>query len=325
MRTLVTGAAGFLGRHLVASLLADGHEVVGVDNFITSDRRDLHRLLDDPSFAFAEIDITDPAFRAFAADWRLDAIYHLACPTGVPNLGPLALEMLRTSYTGSEAVLELARANEVPVLLTSTAEVYGNPEVSPQREEYTGNVDTLGPRKGYEEGKRVAETLFGIYAERFGVQAKVVRVFNTYGPGMCLDDTRVVPAFVRAALEGRPIVLHGDGGQTRCHTYASDMVAGLRLAMAHGAPARAYNLGSSQQTTVRHLAELVVRLTGTESAIVSVERPRHDHDNRLPQTTRAREELGWSLTVSLEEGLRQTIADFRSRLNLPKTAMAAAV
>lgn len=325
MRTLVTGAAGFLGRHLVASLLADGHEVVGVDNFITSDRRDLRRLLDEPGFAFAEIDIADPAFRAFASDWRFDAIYHLACPTGVPNLGPLALEMLRTCYAGSEAVLEVARANDAPVLLTSTAEVYGNPEVSPQREEYTGNVDTLGPRKGYEEGKRVAETLFGIYAERFGVQAKVVRVFNTYGPGMCLDDTRVVPAFVRAALEGRPIVLHGDGGQTRCHTYASDMVSGLRLAMAHGVPVRAYNLGSSTQTTVRYLAELVVRLTDTHAGIVSVERPRHDHDNRLPETTRARAELGWSLTVSLEEGLRQTIADFRGRLGTGIAAVAAAV
>lgn len=316
MTVLVTGAAGFLGRHLVRSLLNDGHEVAGVDNFITSERADLVGLLAEPRFTFAEMDITSPAFPAFASEFRAEAIYHLACPTGVPNLGPLALEMVETCYEGSKAVLEIARAQGAPALLTSTAEVYGDPLVSPQTEEYTGNVDTLGPRKGYEEGKRVAETLFGIYAQRYGVAAKVVRVFNTYGPGMALSDTRVVPSFVTSALTGRPLRSHGDGAQTRCHTFASDMVAGLRLAMERGRPARAYNLGSNRQLSVRALAELIVELTGTESGIEFVPRPGHDHQDRLPDTTRARDELGWSLTVSLEDGLRATIADFRERMGV---------
>lgn len=319
MTVLVTGAAGFIGRHLVASLLADGHDVLGVDNFITSDRHDLRDLLAAPGFRFVEVDITTPDFRALGADARFSAIFHLACPTGVPNLGPLALEMLETCYEGSKAVLEIARAQGIPALLTSTAEVYGNPLVSPQHEEYTGNVETLGPRKGYEEGKRVAEALFGVYAEKYGVAAKLVRVFNTYGPGMCLTDTRIVPRFITAAIAGKSLPVHGDGSQTRCHCYASDMVAGIRLAMAKGQPARAYNLGSRQQVTVQALAEAILRLTGSTSTIEHIERPRHDHDNRLPDTDRARTELGWNRTVELDDGLRATIADFRTRLSQSAT------
>jgi nucleoside-diphosphate-sugar epimerase len=314
MTVLVTGAAGFIGRHLVASLLAEGKSVVGVDNFITSDRGDLGRLLGEPGFTFEELDITAPEFRALGARLDVEAIYNLACPTGVPNLGPLALEMLETCYEGSKAVLDIARAQGASALLTSTAEVYGNPLVSPQDEDYTGNVETLGPRKGYEEGKRVAETLFGVYAEKYGVQAKVVRVFNTYGPGMCLTDTRIIPTFLTAALAAKPLPVHGEGQQTRCHCYVSDMVAGIRLAMAKAVPARAYNLGSQKQVTVKALADMVNELTGSTSGIRTIERPRHDHDNRLPDTTRAREELGWVRQVELEEGLRATIADFRERL-----------
>ncbi len=316
MTVLVTGAAGFLGRHLTASLLDDGHEVAGVDNFITSDSADLRPLLRRPGFSFEELDITGAAFRTFASGLKLEAIYNLACPTGVPNLGPMALEMLRTCYEGSYAVLELAREQGCPALVTSTAEVYGNPEVVPQPESYTGNVDTLGPRKGYEEGKRVAETLFGIYAERYGVAAKVARVFNTYGPGMCLTDTRVVPSFVRKALLGEPLVVHGDGGQTRCHVYASDQVAGLRLVLQQGMPARAYNIGTQTPFTVGDLAELVLELTGSRSEIQRVERPAHDHDRRLPDTTRVRTELGWEPRMSLKDGLRATIEDFSRRLGV---------
>ncbi len=317
MTVLVTGAAGFLGRNLVQNLLDDGFAVAGVDNFITSDRRDIVALADQPGFEFAELDITRPEFAAFAAKFAtIEAIYHLACPTGVPNNGPLAYEMMTTNYEGSKAVLEIARAHGAPALLTSTAEVYGNPQVVPQSESYRGNVDPMGARKGYEEGKRAAEALFAIYHDRFGVQAKVVRVFNTYGPCMCLDDTRVIPAFLKAALTGKPLTMHGDGSQTRCYTYASDMVRGIRLAMAKGAPARAYNLGSQQQVTVRELAELVLRLTGSASPIVSIDRPSHDHDSRLPDTTRAECELGWRRLVSLEDGLRASIADFRRRMGL---------
>lgn len=314
MTVLVTGAAGFLGKHLVRALLADGYTVAGVDNFITSDRRDLAPLLTHERFSFKEMDITTPEFAAHGRSIEPEAIFHLGCPTGVPNLVPMALEMLEASYEGTKAVLEIARGAECPAVVTSSAEVYGEPLVSPQTEEYTGNVDTLGPRMGYEEGKRVAETLFGIYAQKYGVPAKIVRVFNTYGPGMSLDDTRVVPSFVKAALTGRPLRLHGDGEQNRCHTHASDMVRALRTVLANGTPGRAYNAGSQKQVTVRALAELVVQLTGTSSPIERIPRPAHDHTSRLPETARIRAELGWEMTVPLDAGLRETIADFRTRL-----------
>jgi nucleoside-diphosphate-sugar epimerase len=311
---LVTGAAGFLGRHLARSLLAEGHHVIGVDSFITSDRIDLLELRIDPRFTFFELDVSREEFVAKLGYDHLDAIYHLACPTGVPNLQPLALEMLETCYLGSKAVLELARLNNAPVLLTSTAEVYGDPEVMPQAETYTGNVDPLGPRKGYEEGKRVAETLFGIYAERFGVRAKIARVFNTYGPGMALSDTRVVPSFIVAALRNRPLIIYGDGSQTRCHTYVDDMVAGLRSLMERGRPGRAYNLGSQTPVSVLELARTIMTLAGSRAGIEYRERPAHDHDRRLPDINRARTELGWQPVVPLGQGLARTIEDFAQRL-----------
>jgi nucleoside-diphosphate-sugar epimerase len=314
MKVLVTGAAGFIGKHLVRSLLDDGHEVTGVDNFITCDRHDLASLLAEPGFRFTEIDVSKTEFSRFGESIEVDQIFHLACPTGVPNLGPLALEMLETSYDGSRNALELARRTAAPIVLTSSAEIYGNPLVSPQGEEYTGNVDTLGVRKGYEEGKRVAETLFGIYADRYGVAAKIARVFNTYGPGMRLTDTRVIPSFVSHALLGESLYVHGEGGQTRCHTFVTDLVRGLRLVMDKGSPARAYNLGSQRQVTIRELADTVVKLAASPSNIVTVERAAHDHDSRLPGTTRALEELGWEPTIALSEGLSATIDDFRLRL-----------
>ncbi len=314
MTAIVTGAAGFIGRHVVAGLIAEGHAVVGFDNFITSDRDDLVPLLREPGFDFHELDVTSDAFRDIARRAGAEEIYHLACPTGVPNLGPLALEMLETSFDGTRAVLDVARACGARVVLASTAEVYGNPTVSPQPETYTGNVDTLGPRNGYEEGKRVAETLCGIYAERYGVAAKVARIFNTYGPGMSLRETRVVPAFVRAALCGTPVRVHGRGEQRRCHTYVDDLVDGLRRVLRDGAAGRAYNLGSHESETVRVLAETIVALTGSRSEIVEVPRAAHDHDARLPDTTRAEQELGWRPTVPLEEGLGYTIDDIARRL-----------
>lgn len=317
MTVLITGAAGFLGRHLAASLLAEGQHVVGVDNFITSDREDLGGLLATPGFDFIEYDIAAPGFSALVEGLPITAIYNLACPTGVDNLGPLGEEMLATCYEGSKTVLELARRKDADVLLTSTAEVYGNPEQSPQMESYTGNVDTLGPRKGYEEGKRVAETLFGLYSEKYGVRARIVRVFNTYGPGMCVTDTRVVPSFIRLALRGQSMAVYGEGLQTRCHTYAADMVRGLRAAMAKGQPGRAYNLGSDKQVTVIDLAKLMVELLDTGAHIEHRERPGHDHDHRQPDISRARNELGWSPSMPLRDGLIATIADFRDRMGIP--------
>ena len=316
MTVLVTGAAGFLGRNLVTSLLADGHSVTGVDTFITSDRRDLARLQAEPRFTFHELDVTADDFRALLSDVDLEAIYHLACPTGVPNNGPLGLEMLTASYEGSRAVLEAARTRLTPVAFASSAEVYGDPLVSPQTEAYTGNSDPLGPRKGYEGGKRIGETLFGLYAERYGVPAKIVRVFNTYGPGMCLDETRVIPFFVRSALTGRPVTVHGDGSQTRCHTYVDDMVRAFKLILKDGEPGRPYNVGSMTPVTVLALAELVIQVTGANVGIEHVPALSHDHKHRLPETTRVRTELGWEPSVGLVDGLQRTIADITERLGL---------
>jgi UDP-glucuronate decarboxylase len=314
MSVLVSGAAGFLGRHLVASLLADGQRVVGIDTFITSDREDLAPLRADQRFEFHELDVRDRRLLTLPSLAGCRAIYHLACPTGVPNLGPLGLEMLQTSVEGSRVVLELARTVDASVLLTSSAEVYGDPLETPQREDYTGNVDTLGPRKGYEEGKRCAETLFGLYAERHGVRALIARVFNTYGPGMRLTDTRVVPTFVRRALAGQALPVQGGGRQRRCHCYVDDLIAGLRRVMERGVPARAYNLGGESPTSVRALAERVIALTGSTGGWVSTERPGHDHGNHTPDITRARTELGWEPVTPLDAGLRATIEDFRARL-----------
>ena len=321
MSTLVTGAAGFVGRHLVRALVASGKEVVGVDNFATSAEVDLHEILDLEGFRFEPLDVRSAAFRQFGQQHGgFDAIYHLACPTGVHNLVPMALEMLETCYEGTKAVLDIARDSGASVLLASSAEVYGNPEVSPQRETYTGNVDPLGPRKGYEEGKRVAETLCGIYQERYGVPTHIARLFNTYGPGMSMADTRVVPSFVRAAIEGSPLTMYGDGQQTRCHTYVSDMVEGLQRVMTSGTDGQPYNLGSQREETIAVLAELVIATAGSASEICQLPRPGHDHDRRLPDVSRAAAELDWRTTVSLEAGIEKTVSNFRSRLSAGSTS-----
>jgi nucleoside-diphosphate-sugar epimerase len=314
VNVLVTGAAGFIGRHVARFHLERGDEVCGIDNFMTSHRRDLDRSgLATMGFEFVDGDVRATDFVPAYGGRRFDSIYHLACPTGVPNLEPLALDMLGTSYEGTRNVLELARTCGARVVVASSAEVYGNPLVSPQGEAYNGNVDTLGPRNGYEEGKRVAEALASIYSRRFGVPATIARIFNTYGPGMALDETRVIPAFVRRALEGRPLVIHGDGSQTRCHAFVSDIVSGLVLVAERGESGTAYNLGSSTEVTIRELAERIVGATGSTSALQRIARPAHDHDRRLPDTSRARA-LGWQPSVSLDEGLRATIADVRARL-----------
>lgn len=314
---LVTGAAGYLGKHLVRLLLSAGHQVVGVDNFITSDPDDLDSLRHHPQFDFYPIDICGPELARIAQDYELTSIFHLACPTGVPNLGPLAVEMLETCTSGTRNVLEIARERRVRALLTSSAEIYGDPTVTPQQEDYHGNVDPLGPRRAYEEGKRVAETWFGIYAERFGVEAVIARVFNSYGPGMSLNDLRIVPMFVSAALRGAPIPMHGDGSQVRCYAYVSDTVAGLCRVLDAGQPARPYNVGSTDPVSARTMATIIKELSYSESEIVSVPRPAHDTNGRLPDVSRAREELGWQTRVSLREGLTSTIADFATRMRAP--------
>lgn len=316
MRILVTGAAGFLGRHVLSSALDRSESVLGVDNFVTSVPGDLEadRARWARPIGFETLDVRSERFVEFASDFSPDVIFHLACPTGVPNLGPLAEEMLTTSFDGTRNVMTIAERSGARVVVASSAEVYGDPQVSPQAESYTGNVDTLGPRKGYEEGKRVAETLSGIAAEAKGVRVAIARIFNTYGPGMSLDDTRVVPAFVRAAIEGRDLTMHGEGLQLRCHCYASDTVDGLWRIALGGVPGRAYNLGSSVQHSVADLAHKITAMAGSQSRVKTIPRPIHDHQARLPDTSRIRNELGWNAHVSLETGLQHTITDFARRL-----------
>ncbi|MCC7363148.1 MAG: GDP-mannose 4,6-dehydratase [Dehalococcoidia bacterium] len=310
MRVLVTGAAGFIGRHMALRAALEGHEVLAVDNFVTGSREDVPIA---PGITFELADVRDREFVEVARSFDPHQVYHLACPTGVPNLEPLAYEMLSTSYEGTRNVLDVARTTGARVVVASSAEVYGNPLLSPQSEEYTGNVDPTGPRSGYEEGKRVAETLSAIYAARWAVNVSVARIFNTYGEGMRIDDTRVVPSFIRAALDGAPLVVFGDGTQTRCHCHVIDTAHGLERLMVAGEPGRSYNIGSQVEVTVANLARLIIELTGTTSPIHRIPRPFEDHDRRLPDTTRAREELGWEPLLSLREGLGRTIADFRAR------------
>lgn len=312
--TMVTGAGGFLGKHLVRSLLAGGHHVVGVDNFITSDPADLQALRSDPHFDFYAVDVCTPELGRIAADYPLQHIFHLACPTGVPNLGRLAVEMLRTCTEGTYNVLQIAREQGARCLLASSAEVYGDPLVTPQAESYHGNVDPLGARKAYEEGKRAAESWFGLHAERFGVEATIARLFNSYGPGMSLQDTRIVPTFVAAALQGHPIPVHGDGSQGRCYAFVSDTIRGLRRVMEAGQPARPYNIGSTDPVSALTIATIIKELSYSDSEIVRTPRPPHDTNGRLPTVGRARDELGWAVRVPLRDGLQQTITDFAARL-----------
>ena len=304
---LVTGSAGFIGSNLVRNLLTEGHRVYGVDNYITGTRGNTEKLSDNERFLFYEMDITNPLFPTLFDDDTLDYIYHIACPTGVPNLKTLAAEMLTTCSIGMFNVMELAKKHDARVLFTSTAEVYGQPEVFPQHEGYNGNVSTLGERSPYEEGKRFSESVLAMYVRSHRVDARVARVFNTYGPGMSLSDKRVIPQFFKSVKASEPLRIYGDGSQTRCHLYVDDLVSGLRIVMESGVPGEAYNVGSEHQMTVRELAELVVDITGHSAGILYEPHFIEDHRHRRPSIEKVRS-LGWQQTVSIENGLERMAA-----------------
>lgn len=322
---LVTGSAGFIGSNLSRMLLEEGHRVLGVDNYITGTRENTAALEKYEQFAFLEIDIANPGFELLFDTHRIDEIYHLACPTGVPNLRLLAAEMLTTCSYGMFNVLELARKHGSKVLFTSTAEVYGQPEIFPQHEEYNGNVSPLGERSAYEEGKRFSESVLAMYVRRYGVDARVVRVFNTYGPGMSLSDKRVIPQFLQSILNNEPLKIYGDGSQTRCHLYVDDLVHGLRTVMAKGLPGEAYNVGSERQMTVLELAQLLISLTKYEGGITHEPHFIEDHRHRRPSVEKARA-LGWQQRVSIEDGLQRMIelhlAPATPQAEIPATASA---
>jgi UDP-glucuronate decarboxylase len=309
-RVLVTGGAGFLGSHLCDRLLGDGHEVLCVDNFFTGAKRNIAHLLDNPAFELIRHDVTFPLYV------EVDEIYNLACPASPIHYQHDPVQTTKTSVHGAINMLGLAKRVGAKILQASTSEVYGDPAVHPQTEDYWGHVNPIGPRSCYDEGKRCAETLFFDYHRQLGLKIKVARIFNTYGPRMHPADGRVVSNFIVQALSGQPITIYGDGTQTRSFCYVDDLIDGLvRLMASPDAVTGPVNLGNPSEFSMRELGELVVAKVGSSSAIASEPLPADDPRQRRPDIGRARELLGWEPRVPLEEGLDRTIAYFRELLS----------
>lgn len=304
---LVTGGAGFLGSHLCDRLLAQGHHVICLDSFLTAGRDNLLHLKVERNFSLIEQDVIHPV-----AIEHVDEIYNLACPASPLHYQHDPIHTMQTSVIGALNVLELARRTGARIFQASTSEVYGDPHVHPQTEAYLGNVNTIGPRACYDEGKRAAETLFFDYHRCYGVEIKVVRIFNTYGPRMAANDGRVVSNFIVQALRGEDLTIYGDGSQTRSFCYVDDLVEGfIRLMGSEAGVLGPVNLGNPGEFTMLELATQVLKLTGSTSKLSFQELPQDDPKQRRPDITRARETLGWAPTVELEAGLKRTIAYFR--------------
>ena len=311
-RVLVTGGAGFLGSHLCERLVRQGHDVVCADNYFTGRRDNVAHLQECGNFELMRHDVTFPLYV------EVDEIYNLACPASPIHYQFDPVQTTKTSVLGAVNMLGLASRTGAKVLQASTSEVYGDPTVSPQTEEYRGNVNPLGTRACYDEGKRCAETLFFDYHRQRRTRIKVVRIFNTYGPRMHPDDGRVVSNFIVQALRGDPITLYGDGHQTRAFCFVSDLIDGLVRMMGTGNEVTGpVNLGNPHEITVRELAERVIRLTGSRSHIVHRPLPQDDPMQRCPDITLARELLDWAPSVALEDGLARTIAYFDALLAGP--------
>jgi len=308
-KILVTGGAGFLGSHLCERLVADGADVVCVDNFFTGSRANIAALQDHPRFELVREDVTGPL------EMEVDFIYHLACPASPVHYQRNPVRTIRTAVEGTLNVLEAAREAGARVLLASTSEVYGDPAVHPQQESYWGNVNPIGPRACYDEGKRCAEALAVSYAAQYGVEVRIARIFNTYGPRLQEHDGRVVSNFIVQALRGEPITVYGGGAQTRSFCYVSDLIEGLVRLMASPHGATPVNLGNPKETSVGELARQIKALVGSRAPIVEAPMPTDDPCRRKPDITRATELLGWQPTVPLTEGLRRTIEYFESRLS----------
>jgi len=311
-RILVTGGAGFLGSHLCEELLARGHEVLCVDNFYTGRRANVAHLMNNPLFEVQRHDICFPLYV------EVDEIYNLACPASPIHYQFDPVQTTKVSVHGAINMLGLAKRTKARILQASTSEVYGDPQVHPQREDYWGHVNPIGLRSCYDEGKRCAETLFFDYHRQHGLAIKVARIFNTYGPRMHPNDGRVVSNFIVQALKGEAITLYGDGSQTRSFCYVDDLVEGLiRLMESPATVTGPLNLGNPVEFTIRELAEQVIALTGAKSALVCKPLPSDDPSQRQPDITLARQTLGWEPTVRLEEGLQRTIDYFRTIINTP--------
>ena len=312
MRVLITGAAGFLGSHLADRFLADGHEVVGLDNFLTGRPENIAHLIGHERFSFIRHNISEYTY----VPGHLDGVLHFASPASPVDYLELPIQTLKVGSLGTHNALGLALAKQARFLLASTSEVYGDPLVHPQPESYWGNVNPIGPRGCYDEAKRFAEAMTMAYHRAQGVDTRIVRIFNTYGPRMRPGDGRVVSNFIVQALRGEPLSMYGDGSQTRSFCYVSDEVEGIyRLFLSQ--ERMPVNIGNPNEFTVRELAELVIELTGSPSTVESLPLPTDDPKVRQPDITRASAILGWAPTVQLREGLLRTIEYFRT---LPGTA-----
>lgn len=309
MRILITGGSGFIGSHLSQRLLAAGHDVLVVDNFYTSSRENISHLLGNPKFEIIRHDVTMPLTA------EVDAIYHLACPASPIHYQRFPVQTIKTSVLGSLNMLELANRLQIPILLSSTSEVYGDPNISPQVEEYWGNVNPIGIRACYDEGKRAAETLFFDFHRQYGLNIKVARIFNTYGPNMSPDDGRVVSNFIMQALRSEDITIYGDGNQTRSFCYVDDLVDGLiKLMQSPDSVHGPINLGNPTERTVMNLAEMVIQKTKSKSKIIFNDLPQDDPKQRKPNISKARSILNWEPKVDIDQGLDNTIKYFKTKV-----------
>ncbi|HEX6509855.1 MAG TPA: UDP-glucuronic acid decarboxylase family protein [Chloroflexota bacterium] len=317
MDVVVTGGAGFIGSHLCAALLERGDQVVCLDDLSSGSRRNVVSLLDHPAFTLLECNVSRP----LPSGLSCDAVFHLASPASVPDYLARPLETLAVNSQGTWNMLELARAQNAAFLFTSTSEIYGDPLVHPQPETYWGNVGTLGPRACYDEAKRFGEALVMAYVRSYGLDARIVRIFNTYGPHSRPDDGRIVPNFVVQALQRRPITIYGDGQQTRSFCYVTDLVGGLLAAMdREGTRGEVFNLGNPEEYTVRAFAELISRLLGSDAGMVYCPLPVDDPTRRCPDIQKARQVLNWEPRVDLPTGIELTARWFRELLAAPAPA-----
>jgi UDP-glucuronate decarboxylase len=308
-RVLVTGGAGFIGSHLCERLLSEGREVICLDNFFTGRRRNIAHLLDNPDFELIRHDLVNPLLV------EVDRIYNLACPASPVHYQFNPVKTIKTNVMGAIHMLGLAKRVRARILQASTSEVYGDPEVHPQTEDYRGSVNPIGLRACYDEGKRCAEALFFDYHRQNGVDIRVVRIFNTYGPRMHPDDGRVVSNFIMSALTGRDITVYGDGSQTRSFCFVDDMIEGLTRMMVTENFTGPVNLGNPREMTVRSLAETIIDITGSRSTIITRPLPADDPQRRRPDISLARERLSWQPKVELREGLEKTVAYFETLLS----------
>jgi len=324
MRIVVTGGAGFLGRHFCAKLLSLGHEVLCADNLLTGRRENIEAFEQNPAFRFLPLDVTTP----LEVDSPVNAVVHMACPASPPDYLRFPIQTLEVGTIGTRNMLALAHAKEARFLLTSTSEVYGDPKVNPQTEEYWGNVNPIGPRSVYDEAKRASEALTMAYHRRHGLDTRIARIFNTYGPWMRANDGRVVSNFIVQSLQGKNLTIYGDGSQTRSFCYVSDLIEGLTrlLLLEPGSGARVaaqtedwgihypVNVGNPREEKIIDIARIIAEMTGSSSPVKFHPLPKDDPKLRCPDISRARRLLGWEPKVPLEEGLASTISYFRETL-----------